>query len=162
MSYAITIDLTVDAPAETEALLLTAAARALDQLDGRPGDTVSILLTGDDEVRLLNRRFRGEDRPTDVLSFPAGDMPPDPAEAEPARYLGDIAMALPTAERQAARHGHSVTEELQLLVVHGILHLLGFDHATAAEKEAMWSAQSHVLGSLGLTHVQPTEDESEH
>ena len=81
---------------------------------------VSLLLCGDARMRRLNREFRKIDRPTDVLSFPAG---------EPG-FLGDVAIDVPYAARQARRRGHALEREVQLLVVHGVLHLLGHDHET--------------------------------
>ena len=88
--------------------------------------TVAVRLTGDRELRRLNYRYAGEDRSTDVLSF-AGEHP----------HLGDLAISLPAVARQARQHGHSAQTELALLNVHGLLHLLGGDHATAAERREM-------------------------
>ena len=83
-------------------------------------------------------------------------MPGDP---DAAAYLGDIAIAVPTAERQAAAKGHAAPAELQLLAIHGVLHLLGHDHLDTAEKAAMWREQAAVLRRLGLEGIQPTEEE---
>jgi len=96
----------------TEAVLVAASPR------GR--GAVSVLLCGDARMRRLNREFRKIDRPTDVLSFPAGDPV----------FLGDVAIDVPYAARQAARRGHPLDREVQLLVAHGVLHLLGHDHET--------------------------------
>ena len=96
----------------TEAALAAAAPR------GRA--SVSVLLCGDARMRRLNREFRKVDRPTDVLSFPAG---------EPA-FLGDVAIDVPYAARQARKRGHALDREVQLLLAHGVLHLLGHDHET--------------------------------
>ncbi|HEY0832102.1 MAG TPA: rRNA maturation RNase YbeY [Candidatus Dormibacteraeota bacterium] len=92
--------------------------------EGHP--TVAVRLTGDAEMRKLNRDFAGEDHVTDVLSF-AGD----------GEHLGDIAISWPAAVRQAARYRHHERTEVALLSVHGLLHLLGWDHATAAERREM-------------------------
>ena len=90
---------------------------------GRTGSGVTLLLAPDGEVRRLNRIFLGKDRTTDVLSFPAR------GELEPGRlHLGDLAVSVPEARRQARRAGWSLKEELSLLVTHGFLHLLGYDH----------------------------------
>ncbi len=78
----------------------------------------------DREMRRLNRTFRHQDRPTDVLSFPGDESPIAPA------HLGDIAVSVPTARRQASKLGHSVDRELRILLLHGILHCLGHDHET--------------------------------
>lgn len=96
------------------------AEAVLAAADPRRTATVSVLLCGDARMRRLNREFRGVDRPTDVLSFPAGD----PA------FLGDLAVDVPYAARQARRRGHALEREVQLLLAHGVLHLLGHDHET--------------------------------
>ncbi len=104
-------------------------ARAQQQL-GRRGD-VSVCLTSDSEVRQLNSSFRGVARPTDVLSFPAWDPHESPLARRRlprALYLGDIAVSLDTAVRQAAEQGHSLGREVRILLLHGLLHLHGFDH----------------------------------
>jgi probable rRNA maturation factor len=89
----------------------------------RTGCGVTLRLATDAEVRRLNRAFLGKDRATDVLSFPS------PGELEPgSRHLGDIAVSVPLAGRQARRAGWTLGEELSLLVTHGFLHLLGYDH----------------------------------
>ncbi|MCI0566698.1 MAG: rRNA maturation RNase YbeY [Acidobacteria bacterium] len=85
---------------------------------------VSVLFTGDAEIRSLNRKFRGLDRPTDVLSFPWA------SGAGKGRYLGDIAISVPTARRYAKKAGWPLEEELRFLLLHGLLHLLGHDHET--------------------------------
>ena len=111
---------------------------------------LSILLTDDAEIQVMNRDYRGEDRPTDVLSFEAGD--------ELGGYLGDIAISVETAVSQAQNAGHDLVEELQLLAVHGTLHLLGYDHLSPEEKDEMWEKQTVVLNQLNLSHITPTED----
>jgi probable rRNA maturation factor len=104
-----------------------------------------------DNVRLqeLNRNYLGIDAPTDVLSFPASETDPETG----ARYLGDILISIPRAEEQAQSGGHPLEAELQLLVVHGVLHLLGYDHAETGEKAKMWKAQSEILEALGLSGI---------
>jgi probable rRNA maturation factor len=87
---------------------------------------VAIALVSDRSMRALNRRFRGVDRPTDVLSFPADVGPARPTSTSTA--LGDIAIALGVARRQARRQGHSLETELRVLALHGLLHLMGHDH----------------------------------
>jgi probable rRNA maturation factor len=81
-----------------------------------------VRFTSDREMRRMNRHFRGKDQPTDVLSFPE--------RVEPGGHLGDVAIAVPTARRQAAAAGHPVERELRLLLLHGVLHCLGYDHET--------------------------------
>lgn len=90
---------------------------------------LSILITGDEEIRELNRTYRGKDRPTDVLSFPDGDV------VEGRLILGDIVISLETAQRQAKELGHSLEEEVERLLTHGVIHLLGYDHELGGEKE---------------------------
>jgi probable rRNA maturation factor len=85
------------------------------------GGEVSVVLAGDGLLRRLNRDFRGKDRPTDVLSFPGG---------EGEEGLGDVVISVPTAARNARRLGHSVPRELDVLALHGFLHVLGYDHET--------------------------------
>jgi len=125
-----------------------------------PNDcSVAISVTGTDAVQQLNAQYRGVDKPTDVLSF---ENTPDPdfpdADPEMANYLGDIIIAYPVAQIQARTAGHSVMAEVTLLVVHGTLHLLGFDHDTPANKKKMWLAQQQIMTQLGLPNVQPTEN----
>ncbi len=115
----------------------------------------TIVITTAEAVQSLNRRFRGVDAPTDVLSFAAADD--DffaPAETP---YLGDIIIAAPVAQRQAAAMGHTPAAEMMLLTIHGMLHLLGYDHHTPAEKAEMWQKQAEILAACGLSHVKPTE-----
>ena len=111
---------------------------------------MTIVLTDDEQLHELNREYLGVDSPTDVLSFPAAESDPETGTT----YLGDILISIPRATQQAQAAGHSVEDEVQLLVVHGTLHLLGHDHATAAEKARMWQARAEVLSGLGLSHVK--------
>lgn len=102
------------------AVFLTEAAEAV-RLDGE----VSVLLTTDDEIRRLNRDFRHKDKATDVLSFPAAEPP-----AGQPRMAGDLAISVETAARQASEAGHPLATEMQVLMLHGLLHLKGYDHET--------------------------------
>jgi probable rRNA maturation factor len=137
--------------------LSEAAKTTLAIIEANQDAGLTILLTDNQEIQELNRKFRGEDHATDVLSFPMGK--PIPGDDTYLSYLGDLAIAVPYAEQQALLKGHSLIEELQLLVVHGTLHLLNFDHAEDDHKERMWSVQFEILKKLGLAHVQPSEDE---
>jgi probable rRNA maturation factor len=119
-----------------------------------PDTSLAVVITGDDQLQTLNRQFLGIDAPTDVLSFPAGENELDPDTGEV--YLGDVLISYPRAQAQSVAGGHPVKEELRLLVVHGVLHLLGYDHARPVEKTAMWAAQAEILGRLG-TKLQPPE-----
>lgn len=126
--------------------LLRKAAQATLQQEKSPSETdLTIVIDDDAALKELNQRFRGYDEPTDVLSFPGDETDPETG----GRYLGDIVISLQRAQEQAASGGHAVEDELQLLVVHGVLHLLGYDHADEEEKKHMWMAQNQVLSALG-------------
>ena len=111
---------------------------------------LTIVITGNAQLRALNRAFRQVDAPTDVLSF-ATDVQPRPDTI----YLGDVIISYPQAREQARAGGHPLGAELQLLVVHGVLHLLGHDHYTEAEKNMMWKAQTAVLKKIGADMTGP-------
>jgi len=118
--------------------ILRAAGAARAQL--------GLLLAGDRFMRRLNRRYRRKDRTTDVLAFP---MPQPSARSGPA-LLGDVVISLPQAERQAARAGHPLDRELVVLMIHGTLHLLGYDHERSArEARRMARREALVLRRLG-------------
>jgi probable rRNA maturation factor len=135
----------------SDTTLLERAARFTLDLESAPADVdMTIVLTDDAQLHELNREFLGVDAPTDVLSFPSSES--DPETGIP--YFGDILISIPRAMQQAQAGGHSVEAEVQLLVVHGTLHLLGHDHAEAEEKARMWKAQAEVLERLGLSHVK--------
>ena len=126
------------------------AVRAALQMESAPQDAaLSVVIAGDDEIQALNRQYRDVDAPTDVLSFCEDEPAPSfvTAPDEPP-YLGDVIVSLPRAQAQAAERGHSTAQELRLLVVHGVLHLLGYNHATPAEETAMWARQDAILASL--------------
>lgn len=118
--------------------------------------SLTLAVTDEQTVQELNRDYRNIDAPTDVLSFAAQTdeatpqlvLPPE-LRAEMAAYLGDIVIAFPYAERQAAQFENSIDAELRLLAVHGVLHLLGYDHATPAEEIRMWAAQAAILATFG-------------
>lgn len=157
-SYAIDVELSDDVAAEMFAAGVQQAARATLVAEGaRPDSALTILLTGDAALRDLNEQYRGENRSTDVLSFPAGPAPEDVAAL--AAYLGDIAISVETAAAQAAEKGHTTAAEVQLLTVHGVLHLLGHDHLDKSQRATMWVKQAGILASLGLAEIQPTESE---
>jgi probable rRNA maturation factor len=105
-----------------------------------------ILITGDAELRRLNRDFRGKDYPTDVLSFPAPPSEPRPSGRDP--FLGDIAISLGRARAQAREFGHAIEQEIQILMLHGVLHLMGHDHET--DSGAMARAENRWRSKLGL------------
>jgi probable rRNA maturation factor len=115
-------------------------------------DTEFTLVVSDDKhLQRLNREYRGVDAPTDVLAFPASFE--NPERGVP--YLGDVLISYPRAVEQASKAGHLVEDELQLLVIHGLLHLLGHDHANIKQQQKMWSAQKAILAELGLDQIAP-------
>lgn len=144
------------------AVLRRAVELALDAEHTAGPDQVSLLITGDDRLRALHKEFMGEDSVTDVLSFNEtpgwknGMPPPElggPAgmdghfamiDDESAR-LGDIVISLHQAERQANAAGHGLEQEVAMLAVHGVLHLLGYDHATGAEERVMFGKTDRIL-----------------
>jgi probable rRNA maturation factor len=119
-----------------------AAAAALSTADGE----VSIVLTDDSAIRSLNRNWRGIDKPTNVLSFPASG----PDAGDGARLLGDIVIAFETLERECADENRNFLHHLAHLAVHGFLHLNGYDHQTDAQAEAMEGLESKIMTRLNL------------
>lgn len=132
--------------------LVGAAALVLQQHD-QPG-AITIVIANNDTVRGLNRQFRGVDAPTDVLSFPtdgdSGMTAPGESDGSAAPYLGDLVIAFPYAQAQAQREGHDLGDSLRLLVVHGTLHLLGYDHDSQEGRTVMWAAQARALTALNI------------
>lgn len=127
---------------EAEAVVQKAAQAALSACDAGEKTNLTILLTSDEAVRDLNARFRGKDRPTNVLSFPA---------AESARpHLGDLALAYGVCAAEAEAQGKPLAHHLMHLTVHGVLHLLGYDHESEADAEAMEALERTILGTLGV------------
>ena len=108
---------------------------------------VAIVLSDDSGLRTLNRDWRGIDAPTNVLSFPAASAP---GELGQPRMLGDIAIAYETTRREAARDGKPFDDHLSHLVVHGYLHLIGYDHETDADADRMETLERRILASLGV------------
>jgi probable rRNA maturation factor len=104
----------------------------------------TIVLTDDSEIRELNRNWRGKDQPTNVLSFPSGDAPGEPGA------LGDIVIAYETARKEADEESIALEDHVSHLVVHGVLHLLGFDHTNEDEAEKMEDLERKALASIGV------------
>ncbi|MGB2964923.1 MAG: rRNA maturation RNase YbeY [Anaerolineales bacterium] len=127
--------------------LHNAVEKTLAYRRGDDSPSVTVMITDDEHLKEMNQRYRGINKPTDVLAFEMDFTDPD----LDSRYLGDVVISYQQALKQAETRGHQVEEELQLLVVHGVLHLLGFDHDSLSRKEEMWSLQSQVLRDLGLT-----------
>jgi probable rRNA maturation factor len=116
--------------------------------------SVGITLTDDHGIHQLNNQYRGIDRPTDVLSFEAHEFDPDTETT----YLGDIIISYETAQQQAERANHSVKTEILLLAMHGLLHIMGFDHDDEASKDEMWQLQAELLSQAGVFPKKLPED----
>lgn len=138
---------------------LIRVAAAVLAAHGHADAEATVVVTSADAVQDLNRQYRHLDAPTDVLSFAnPGD---DPVFAMPmdTPYLGDVIIAAPVAAQQARQQHHQPQEEILLLTIHGLLHLLGFDHDTPSARADMWAAQQAHLQTFNLGHVTPTESE---
>lgn len=157
-----TIDIQNDSNYLVDAARLQAASQqVLSQHDVDPDTTLSVVFVDNAYIQNLNQQFRGIDAPTDVLSFPA-DEPPVDIDDEPP-YIGDLIIAYPYASEQAAREGHPLNDSLSLLVVHGTLHLLGYDHDTPENRAEMWAAQDAALIALGIsTGIVPALEGGDH
>ena len=124
----------------------TKAAQTVLELESAASGSLSILLTDEKALQQANRKYAGIDQPTDVLSFADGEQLP----GEDDIYYGDIMIATPIAERQARIGNHSLHDEICLLTIHGVLHLLGYDHNDTRSKDAMWSRQEAALLAMGI------------
>ncbi len=146
---AVVLDLVVDDPRwPAGGERLEAAARAALAAAGWSADgTLALVLADDPTVQALNREWRGKDRPTNVLSFP-GDRDAWPGGPPP--HLGDVILAYDTVMREAAEQAKAPLDHAVHLVVHGVLHLLGFDHETEVEAEVMEGLETRMLAGLGL------------
>ena len=150
------IDNRTDEPltAELEDAIRRAAAEALRYEEFDEDCEISVSIVDNEEIREINRQFRNIDRATDVLSFPMLTF----AEGEEAEVnendeivLGDIIISLERAKEQAEEYGHSYRRELNYLLVHGIMHCLGYDHMTEEEKSEMREKEECILGKMGIT-----------
>jgi probable rRNA maturation factor len=122
---------------------MTQAAELALKRGGAPRKAaLTILLAGDAQLRALNHDFRGKNKPTNVLSFPA------PPNAD--RYLGDVALAFGVTEKEARVSGKRLADHAAHLVVHGVLHLLGFDHVTPKKAREMEPLETRILAGLGI------------
>jgi len=128
------------------ARLRMAAETALDMAETGPG-ALTLVLSRDDEVRVLNRQFRGADKPTNVLSFPADATMPEPDEPP---YLGDVILARETLAREAAAQGKSFLDHATHLAIHGVLHLLGHTHEAEEDAARMEALEVAALSRLGV------------
>ena len=145
--YAVTLHAEALVPRRVKRRALVALARRALAAEGMPpSSALSILVTNDKTVRELNRRYRGVDTPTDVLSF---RLDGDASFATPTgsrRQLGEIMISYPTAVRQAAEAGEAIDDELAHLLIHGVLHILGYDHESSRQRRAMEAREETLLG----------------
>ena len=109
------------------------------------GVSLTLVITDDQHIRALNRDFRGVDRSTDVLAFGDAEDVEFVTAASAPPYLGDVVVSYSAASAQAAERGYPVEKELALLVVHGVLHLLGYGHSSESERQLMWARQEEIL-----------------
>ncbi len=128
------------------------ADATLSHLNAATGD-LTLAFTDDKSVQKLNREFAGVNHPTDVLSFSNGDTDTETGKI----YYGDVVLSVPIAERQATEAGHSLRDELTLLIIHGVLHLLGFEHSEEEDQQKMWAIQDEVLTHLGSKIKSPRQ-----
>ena len=139
-----------------EATALAHAASETLRLAGHNPETLALTvhITDATTIQQLNRRYRGQNKPTDVLSFSVDEIDPDTG----LRYLGDVIIAYPMAEAQARRGGHALDDEMVLLTVHGVLHLLGYDDQAPLARKRMWALQERILEAVGCPLRPPLDD----
>jgi probable rRNA maturation factor len=139
-----------------DAMLARAARAAFDAASPRCGRAyhVAVALINDAGMRVLNRTWRGKDAPTNVLSFPADDPINEPD------FVGDVVLAYETAHKEAREQDLPLADHVSHLVVHGVLHLLGFDHGDDAEAERMEDLERRALASLGIADPYAEQDET--
>jgi|ETNmetMinimDraft_33_1059910.scaffolds.fasta_scaffold114857_1 probable rRNA maturation factor len=146
------IDIQIDEPFVNDidkALLKKAARITLETKEGHDSFELSIVITDDDNIHRINKEYRGVDAPTDVISFALFEaqgsfvMPPDDT-----RHLGEAIISYPRALNQAREQKHSIERELAWLVIHGVLHLLGYNHETDADRQTMQTIESEILNAI--------------
>ena len=144
-----TVDLNNESGQEVDSPgLVRLATFALDQLRIHPQAELSILLVDEETMSSYHDKYMGEDGPTDVLSFPMDELrPPADGEEPPEGLLGDIVLCPTVTNRQAEGHGRTPHEESEYLLVHGILHLLGFDHAEPGDKADMFGLKDKIIAA---------------
>lgn len=170
MSVLLDLEIVTPCPDDAEKLMTTVANAAAQQEGVSLPLMVHILLTDDEEIRETNREYRGIDRATDVLSFPAigyaAGKTAGQSEKRISRemdvdsgccFLGDIIISIPRAKEQAQEYGHSLTRELGYLTAHAMFHLMGYDHMEEDEKRRMRTMEEKTLASVGINRVTDQE-----
>lgn len=150
MTVDIVNETTFEVPAETMNAL---AAHVLDAMKVHPDADLTVVFVDEPAMEKLHIEWMDEPGPTDVMSFPMDELRPgtDDKPTDPG-LLGDVVICPTVAEKQAVTAGHSTESEIRLLLTHGILHLLGFDHAEPDEEKAMFALQRELLGSFAAKH----------
>lgn len=141
-------------PADALMELETLAAGVMNKLDFVLDTGLSIYVATDEYVQSLNHQYRGVNATTDVLTFPAEPMP-EQFKGEEAPYAGDIILAYQHILEQAAQSNHIPTDEFGLLVIHGLLHLAGYDHDSPERQKVMWEKQAELLALFNIPIVVP-------
>ena len=141
------VDVLNESGVDVDAVGLTRLCRfTMRRMRLHPATELTLRLVDPATITVLNKQWMGKDGPTDVLSFPMDELTPGRDDEEsPEGYLGDIALCPQVAEQQAPAAGHTAQDEINLLTVHGILHLLGYDHAEPAEHQEMFGIQGRLL-----------------
>ena len=127
------------------AMIEKTAGAVLDHL-GTSNDDLSVVIQSDEYVAGLNKQYRGMDEGTDVLSFSTDFIDPDTS----GKYIGDVVISFPRVQLQAQERGVCVEDELKLMIVHGLLHLHGYEHEAEEDKAQMWQMQGQILQLLGV------------
>ncbi|MFZ5946043.1 MAG: rRNA maturation RNase YbeY [Bacillota bacterium] len=144
----------IQIPLQLESELEALVQKCLDAEKIDPGAEVSLVFVDDEEIRDLNKTYRRKDVPTDVLSFAMqeeGEGEINILDGEEEILLGDIVISLETAQRQAQEYNHSFEREVAFLMVHGLLHLLGYDHLNESDTQKMRQKEEELLTGAGLT-----------
>ena len=138
--------------------LSTLSRFVMDRMRVHPLAELCIKAVDEDTIAQLNRQWMDKDGPTDVLAFPMDELRPGKVNEEPEEgVLGDLVLCPVVAERQGAEAGHGTVAEIELLTVHGILHLLGYDHAEPDEHEEMFGLQAQLLGEWRASAPDQTQ-----
>lgn len=145
------LDITIDDPFEeevSEEWLREAVGAVMDAEAVDYPAALSLFITGDETVQELNRNYRGIDETTDVLAFAFQEDPDFPVPPDSPVQLGEVIISCPQASRQAEEQGHSLNLEMAVLIIHGVLHLLGYDHEKEADELSMKTRETEILARL--------------